>query len=391
MPFKKFRATQLFDGYRLKDDNHVLIATDEGTIEAVVLVEDAGDDVQPLKGILCPGFINCHCHVELSHLKNVIPPHTGLINFLCEVVGKRNFPAAIIQAAIEQAEREMYANGIVAVGDISNTADTALMKSKSRIRWQNFVEVLSFTDEKAVANIQHYLSVLQNFEAHNAPHKYNRTNLVPHAAYTVSTTTFQLINEATPQCIISIHNQEHPAEDELYKKGGGAFLQLFNQLGIASSPFEVTGKSSIQSYLPHFNQQQTIFLVHNTYMPTEDIRFANHYAAKQKLHLVYCLCPNANVYIENTLPPVAQLIAAGCHVVLGTDSYSSNWQLSIAKEIQAVVEMKNGVPLETALQMATLNGAKALRWQESLGSFEKGKTPGIVLLQNNLEKSERIL
>ena len=119
----KFKATQLFDGERLLDDK-VLITQSDGTIESIVAASDAGESVRELRGILMPGLINCHCHLELSHLKDVIAPHTGLIEFLCSVVTKRNFPAELIQERITAAEQEMYRNGIVAVGDIGNTADT---------------------------------------------------------------------------------------------------------------------------------------------------------------------------------------------------------------------------------------------------------------------------
>src|SRR6266404_2085470 len=220
MAYKKFQADQLFTGYEMLDGSHVLIIDEEGRIREIVLEPDAGDDIQKLKGILSPGFINCHCHLELSHLKNVIPPHTGLIEFLCSVVTKRNFDPQLIQEEIVKAEKEMYENGIVAVGDIGNTADTAEVKSKSNILWQNFVEVLSFTDEKAEENIQHYLKVASVFNN-------QRTSLVPHAPYSISPLTFKLINQLTNKQIISIHNQEHPAEDELYKTGGGDYLKLF--------------------------------------------------------------------------------------------------------------------------------------------------------------------
>src|SRR6187399_1971784 len=131
-------------------------------IQSIIPFSEAGDDVQTFSGILSPGLINCHCHLELSHLKNVIPPHTGLIEFLCSVVTKRDFPRDVIDQEVIKAEKEMYDNGIVAVGDIGNTADTAAVKSKSKIYWQNFVEVLSFTDEKAEENIKHYQSVLES-------------------------------------------------------------------------------------------------------------------------------------------------------------------------------------------------------------------------------------
>ena len=154
MSYRKFNADNLFDGYRLLGEGQVLITEEAGKISAIVPVSEAGDDVEKMDGILSPGLVNCHCHLELSHLKDVIPPHTGLIEFLCSVVTKRGFDPAVIKQEIERAEKEMYRNGIVAVGDIGNTADTALVKSGSRLRWQNFVEVLGFTDEKADENMQ---------------------------------------------------------------------------------------------------------------------------------------------------------------------------------------------------------------------------------------------
>jgi cytosine/adenosine deaminase-related metal-dependent hydrolase len=391
MAYRKFRANRLFDGYRFQDSDRVLITDEKGVIHDLVRIEDAGDDVAFYDGILSPGFINCHCHLELSHLKNVIPPHTGLIEFLCSVVTKRGFDPEIIQAEIARADAEMYANGIVAVGDIGNTADTATVKSKSGIRWQNFVEVLSFTDAKAAENFDHYRSVAQQMQqALNAASLEHRTSLVPHAPYTISPETFRMINEATAGQVISIHNQEHPAEDELYRTGGGAYLKLFSIFDLHASPFPVTGMSSIRSVLPYFNKEQTIFLVHNTFMPEEDIIWANAYASENGLKLIYCLCINANLYIENQTPPVDLFLKHNCTVVLGTDSYSSNWQLSIAKEM-ASLKLHKGLEDEQVLRFATMNGAKALKWDDVLGSFEKGKEPGVVLLSNDFQQSSRLL
>ena len=380
MAYKKFQSEQLFTGYELLDRDQILITDQEGKIEGIVPAADAGDGIQHVDGILSPGFINCHCHLELSHLKNVIPPGTGLIEFLCSVVTKRNFDPQLIQEEIVKAEKEMYDNGIVAVGDIGNTADTAEVKSKSNIFWQNFVEVLSFTDEKAEENIKHFQSVLEALNKIRNPKSEIRSSLVPHAPYSISPKTFKLINELTRDQIISMHNQEHPAEDELYKTGGGDYLRLFRIFGVNQSPFPVTGKSSIRSSLPYFNNGQTILLIHNTYMGEEDIVFAQDCANKNNLTLVFCFCPNANLYIENKLPPIDLFVKHDSLLVLGTDSYSSNWELSIAREIEAIKKHRPEIPLTTILQWATINGAKALQWDDQLGSFEKGKKPGVTLL-----------
>ncbi|HVZ57777.1 MAG TPA: amidohydrolase family protein [Chitinophagaceae bacterium] len=392
MNYRKFRADRLFDGYAFRQPDSVLITDPAGRVQAIVPESEAGEDVEYHPGLLTPGLVNCHCHLELSHLKDVIPPHTGLIEFLCSVVTKRDFDPGLIQDAIRRAEQEMYANGIVAVGDIGNTADTARTKAASRIRWQNFVEVLGFTDERAQQNLQHYRAVASQLEDSLAgspvPH---RTSLVPHAPYSISPLTFRLINEGTAGQVISLHNQEHPAEDELYRTGQGDYLRLFRIFGLDHSPFPVTGRSSLRSVLPHFTNGQTLLLVHNTYMPQEDILFAAEYAAQTGLQLVYCFCPNANRYIENRLPDVGQFLRLGCRTVLGTDSYSSNWQLSVAREIRALVEAFPGVETAVWLRMATLEGARALRWEDQLGSFEPGKTPGVVRIEPDFSASQRLL
>ena len=145
MNVRKFKADNLFDGYRFHGQDKVLITDSHGKILEIVNDTEAGEGVQEFSGILSPGLINCHCHLELSHLKNIIPPHTGLIDFLCSVVTRRETspkpppkegalenPVQKKFQAIIDAEKEMYDNGIVAVGDIGNTADTAEIKSKSK-------------------------------------------------------------------------------------------------------------------------------------------------------------------------------------------------------------------------------------------------------------------
>ncbi|MFZ9386489.1 MAG: amidohydrolase family protein [Chitinophagaceae bacterium] len=195
MGLMKFYPDRVFDGYRFREPGMVLVTDETGLVHDIIPDGEAGEDLLPLRGILTPGFINCHCHLELSHLKNVIPPHTGLVEFLCSVVTKREFPPEKIAEEIILAEKELFDNGVVAVGDIGNTADTATVKKGSRIRWQNFVEVLGFTDEKATENFAHYQAVANSLEAAlaNAP-VLHRTSLVPHAPYSISPKTFDLIN-----------------------------------------------------------------------------------------------------------------------------------------------------------------------------------------------------
>jgi len=382
MNYRKFQADKIFNGFEFLDPGHVLIMEENGKVVEIIADMDAGDGIEKHKGIICPGFINAHCHLELSHLKDVIPPHTGLIPFLIDVVGKRDFQMELILDCIDKAEKEMEEAGIVAVGDIGNTNNTLQTKKKSRIVWNNFVEVLSFTDERSASNMLHYSNVLESFiEAESEIEKdHFKSSLVPHAPYSISNKTFMEINERTEHAVISMHNQENPMEDELYEKGTGGFIPFFNVFGFDSSPFPVTGKSSLRSCLPHFNRNQRMMLVHNTFTSESDVAFAIGYAKEQLAGLHFCICANANLYIENRMPPINMLIKQGAEIVLGTDSYSSNWQLSIAAEIKTIREKLPEIPLQLMLQWATINGAKALGRTDALGSFEPGKRPGMVLL-----------
>lgn len=382
----------MFNGFGFIDNEQVLITDEQGTVVELTTSIDAGEDIEEFAGTICPGFINAHCHLELSHLKDVIPPHTGLIPFLLDVVGKRDFPMETILDRIEKAEKEMFQDGIVAVGDIGNTANTLETKRNSKIRWNNFVEVLSFSDEMSPKRMQEYSEVLKAFnDAELELEKdHFKSALVPHAPYTISNLTFKEINKLTPGAVISMHNQEHPAEDVLYKTGEGDYLPFLKIFGFDASPFPITGKSALRSCLPHFNNKQRVLLVHNTFIPEEDITFAIDYAKAHLAGVHFCLCPNANLYIENKMPPILKLMEQGADLVLGTDSYSSNWQLSIASEIKTISERVPEIPLEKILQWATINGARALGREDELGSFEKGKKPGVVLLDSHMN-SKRLI
>ena len=390
----KFTADRIFTGTETAAAGTVLVIDEDGTVEGIVPEEEAGDGVRILKGTLCPAFVNAHCHLELSHLKDAVPPGTGLVDFLREVVTRRGADPERIHAAMEDAEREMFDKGVRAVGDVCNSTDSLAVKEGSRLLWTNFIEVLSLVDRKAEERIAHFRGIRDRFRASERsdgqPSGLWRSNLSPHAPYSIGPLSFQTINRETEGQVVSLHNQETAGEDELYRTGGGPFLSLFESLGEKGSPLPVTGKSSLQSVLPHFDRRQSLILVHNTYTSKEDLSFADEHASRTGIELHYCLCPNANLYIEGRLPDVHGLMSGGRSIVLGTDSHGSNRQLDIASEMRTLLEKVPGLTLDTVLRWATLNGARALRREDSIGSLTKGKKPGLVVLDESLS-STRIL
>jgi cytosine/adenosine deaminase-related metal-dependent hydrolase len=386
MAYLKFKADRLFDGYHFSDDNAVLITDEEGVIEDIVPIDQAGDYVQQLSGILSPGFINCHCHLELSHMKGLIPEGTGLVKFVLNVVQQRHFPDEEILQAIEKAEDEMLANGIVAVGDICNNALTVSQKTKGRLYYHNFIEASGFNPTIAQQRFQRSVDFFAAY-AKNYSIPVESNSIVPHAPYSVADELWNLIINFPGNHLLTIHNQETAAENEWFLNKQGEFLELYAAMNIDASFFKPSGKSSLQSYLHRFLNNQSVILVHNVHTYEDDFLFAK----KNNLQLHWCLCPNANKYISGQLPDINLLMKHDCAIVLGTDSLASNHQLSILEEIKTIQQHFPTIEMETLLKWATSNGAKALELDSLLGSFEKGKKPGVILIDSLFEISKRII
>lgn len=376
MAYLKFQADFIFTGLAMLQSNFVLITDEKGMVQQIVPVQDAGDDVQLFNGMLTPGFVNTHCHLELSHMKGIIPKGTGLVDFLITVIKQRGAEKEFIFDAMQQAEQELYNSGTVAVGDICNTTDTLALKKRSMLWYYNFIESIGFTANKAADRFAFAKTIAQQFAQLN-----NQYSIVPHAPYSVSKQLFDLINSAATGKTIAIHNQESAAEDDLYKTGDSDFKRLYTALGIDNSFFKPSGKSSLQTYLPWLSNAMNLILVHNTYSSEEELRIIDQKSSIKNQQIFFCLCPNANLYIEGKMPPVEMLRKNNCNIVIGTDSYASNYSINMLDEIKCIQHASEySIPTAEILQWATINGAKALQMDDVLGSFEKGKQPGVVLI-----------
>ena len=372
---KKFSADKI---YTLAGDpltSHVVITDDYGTVQAIEPLEQHdATSVLHLKGALVPGFVNTHCHLELSHMKGLVDTGTGLIPFIDSVVKYRDFPQEQIDEAIKAADQEMYDEGIVAVGDISNKKDTASVKASSKINYYTFVEMFDFMQSSMTeATIDQYRAV---FEAHSDTDG-NKKCYVPHAPYTVSEGLYEWIrNENYQEDTVSIHNQETPDEQSLFIDKTGGFLKFYEGFGFSLDKFEATGSGSIHHAMKYMNAMMKTLFVHNTMTTADDIAAAHDW----NFRTYWSTCANANLYIENRLPDYQAFISQNAKMTIGTDSLTSNWQLSVLEEIKTIMKYKSYVPFETTLEWACKNGAEALGYEDLLGTIEVGKQPGLVHL-----------
>lgn len=390
MPLK-LSPSRLFDGYRFREPGSVLITGENGSVEAITDAASAGDDVQFVNGTLTPGFVNSHCHLELSHMAGIIPRHTGLPGFLLNVMQQRAFAPPAIQEAMLKADAAMQREGIVAVGDICNTTQSLSVKKSSSILYYNLIETMGVVAEKAAARFEQSQKVWEAFSSGNAGN-FIGASIVPHAPYSVSPALFDLIAAFDANKVVSIHMQESAAEKEFLSKGTGAFREFFDKAGLPAydmlKEIEENGDYCNLHVMKTFQSTNNI-LVHNVETDNTDIDFALHNFDASSLF--WCLCPQANLYISQKLPDIGLLNQRGLQLVLGTDSLASNAQLSIVSEINCIRSHFPGLPLEEILQWATINGAKALQIDDRIGSFEPGKTPGVVLIADSWEESTRLL
>ena len=380
--YHKFKPQSLFTGHTMIDGgNTVVVTTQDGTIVDVINASEAGEDCKFLDGILSPGFINAHCHLELSHLKGAIPTETGLSEFVKQIVPKRAAAQEVIDTAIEAAETEMFENGIVAVGDICNTADTIAAKTKGKLAYYNFIEIYGLDPLLAAQKMEDGIA-LQNEFINNGL----KAVVVPHAPYSVPASLLQLLAAAYGSHTVSMHNQETKAENDFFENKIGAFVDMYARVGVDLDFFIPTKTTSLQSVLPYLKDAAKTIWVHNSFTSVSDIGAVQ----ATNTDAYWCLCPSANQYIENTMPPVQLLRKQHANMIVGTDSYASNWSLNMLDELKKIQRHHPEIPLAEMLTWITSNGARALQMENTLGSIEKGKKPGLVFIEK-MSTSTRII
>jgi len=346
----------------------VIATEDDGTIISVTdtrgnLTETAG--LSFYNGIITPGFINCHCHLELSHFKNLVEPAKGLPGFIGSIRKLRETVLGEPAAAAKRYHSSMEAEGIVACADICNGTDSFSAKENSSIEYLNLIEVFGINPDNAMQRFNEAAQVAESAEALSL-----RYNIVPHSAYAMSLRLLELIRnykKGTP--VTSVHFMESEAEAQLLAGSGGPLLESYKDFGIDISTLNVP-LSHADAVINHITPHGALILVHNTFADRSTVDAVN-----KRGDTFWCLCPGSNMHISEKLPPVLMLREAQCTIVVGTDSLASNTRLSILSELITLQEAFPGLPLGELITWGTINGAKALGISDRMGSIEPGKRP----------------
>ena len=362
----------------------------------IVAVGECGPDDEVLSGAIVPGFVNSHCHIELSHLHGKFRKGTGMAGFIDQINALRDWAGADVKARLTQEWMDkMWKDGVSAMSDISNDDSSFKVKSSHKLYTRTFLEVFGSEPEMCegvMADVTALKSVADAEGIDAAP--------TPHSCYTMSP---QLLSASSAAGLesgyLSYHSQESQEEEDLLISGSGAMYENRKRSGMSTPP--VTGESSLKYFIDRLAAakpapyDEHILLVHNVCLKQDDID-----AAKKVMNNVYwAICPLSNIFIHNALPPVPLMRRNGLAITVGTDSISSNDDLDMVKELVCIRQNFSEIPMNEILVWACLNGARFLSKEKALGSLTPGKTPGIVFVSNVDEngsftsesKSERVI
>lgn len=379
------RKDPLFNAYVEVDE--------DGTICSVGQCEEGE---QLLDGALVPGFVNAHCHLELSHLHGKFRKGTGMAGFIDQINALRDWASDDVKTElVRKWMNKLWADGVSAIADISNDASSFQVKIESDIYTRTFLEVFGTEPqdcEQVMKSVSELNEVADSFGIDAAP--------TPHSCYTMSPELLSASSAAGLKSgYLSYHSQESQEEEDLLIDGSGLMAENRRRAGMSTPP--VTGESSLKYFIERLQAakpspyDEHILLVHNVTLKQDDIDAAN----KVMKNVYWAICPLSNIFIHNALPPVELMRRNELKICLGTDSLSSNDDLDMMKELVCLHDNFPEVPMSELFTWACLNGAEFLGKEKQLGTFAPGSRPGIVLVSGLDEKgnitgesrSERLL
>ncbi|PPD45676.1 MAG: N-ethylammeline chlorohydrolase [Methylobacter sp.] len=320
---------------------------------------------------LLPGFINSHTHAAMSLLRGIaddLPLMDWLQNHIWPLE-QQWMGEEFVKDGTDLAIAEMLLGGTTCFNDMyffpNITAQQAITHG---IRASIGLIVFDFPTiwaENSDAYINKALALYEELRGQPLI----TTTFAPHAPYTVSDAPLQKVLELSQKLQTPIHIHVHETRHEVEQAladSGKRPLQRLQELGLLSP---------------------ALLAVHMTQLTDAEIALL----AETGAHIVHC--PESNLKLASGFCPVGQCLAAGINVALGTDGAASNNDLDMLGEMRtaallakAVADNASAVPAMAALQMATINGAKALGLDQEIGSLVVGKAADVIAIDlNHLE------
>jgi 5-methylthioadenosine/S-adenosylhomocysteine deaminase len=313
--------------------------------------------------VLIPGLVNTHTHVPMNLLRGIaddLPLETWLAEHIWPAESQWVSPE-FVRDGTDLAILELIRGGTTCFHDMYMFPDeVAAVAAERGIRAVASIIVIEAPTAWATT-VDEYIN--KGLEVHDRykDHPLVQTSFGPHAPYTVSDSALERIVTLANQLDLVIQMHVHETASEVadaVAANGKKPLQRLDELGALSPLFGA---------------------VHMTALDDDDIALV----AERGVSVIHC--PESNMKLASGFCPVTKLQAAGVNVALGTDGAASNNDLDMFGEMRSAALLAKGysgdaasVPAATALEMATLNGAKTLGMETVIGSLVAGKSADMV-------------
>ncbi|MBZ4201496.1 MAG: TRZ/ATZ family hydrolase [Methylotenera sp.] len=308
--------------------------------------------------VLMPGLVNAHTHAAMSLMRGMADD-VALMPWLEAHIWPAEqalLSPQFVQDGSLLACAEMLSGGITCFNDMYFFPQaTAAAASQAGMRANLGLLVLDFPSAYA-SDADDYLQ--KGFDAHDTwrNNPLISSSIAPHAPYTVSDSSLEKVMTYAEQLGLGLHTHLHETKDEIARSEsqyGMRPIARLAKLGILGPDF---------------------LAAHGVHLLDYEIDMLAAYGC----HIAHC--PSSNLKLASGIAPVADLLAKGVNVALGTDGAASNNRLDMFTEIRLAALLAKGVtgdatalPAQQALAMATINGAKALGLDDKIGSIEVGK------------------
>jgi aminodeoxyfutalosine deaminase len=359
-------------------DGERIVAVGAGA-ESGVPIHDLGDVA------LLPGLVNAHTHLEFGDLKEPLGKRgMALADWIPLVLAHRRKGARDVATAISAGCRESLAGGVTSVGEIATESATAYV-GLSPLEMTAFVESIGFSRARAESALTSAVGQLDEYQNIRASADI-RLGLSPHAPYTVSPRLLRRLVDAARvrRLPIAMHLAESADELELLERGTGRFQQLLEERSMWD-PEVIPRGSSPFDYLQMLASAPLALVIHGNYLDRDEREFlATH---SDRMSLVYC--PRTHAYFGHPPYPLAESLAAGARVAIGTDSRASNPDLSVLAEMRYIARTHPNIAADAILQMGTLSGAQALGREQDCGSVTPGKLANLAAVPLALDATDK--
>jgi cytosine/adenosine deaminase-related metal-dependent hydrolase len=370
-------ADVLRDGAVVVDDRGLVI--DVGRAGDVLPLH-AGAKTETIRGVLLPGLVNAHTHIELSAMRGQVPGGAGFVPWVEHLIGARVSVRPELDAeAIESAVQELVALGTVAVAEVTNSLAAVRALARHGIIGCIFHEVFGLDLEALERRVRELPQVV---EEHAMPWPSPELTYAPtpHTLYTThAEVARRLVREASEKGVrVSIHLAEHAAERRYLQQGDGPIVGWYEaRLKLPHASLRWPGRSPVDFADDLGALTPNVLCVHLTDARPEELAKV----AERGAPVVFC--PRSNLYIETRLPPLLAARAAGLSPALGTDSLASSPSLDVLAEARALADRFSTVPARELVRMATWNGACALG-RPDIGRIARGTRPGIFAIEGEV-------